>query len=50
MFSEPGTYVRSALAHDGGLIDLEDVTVVVEPKQGRSGPGPRSPPHSSAQR
>lgn len=28
-FSEPGTYVMRALAHDGGLIDYEDVTVVV---------------------
>lgn len=30
-FSEPGTYVIRALAHDGGLLDYEDVTVVVEP-------------------
>lgn len=30
-FSEPGTYVLRALAHDGGLIDYEDVTVVVDP-------------------
>lgn len=30
-FTEPGTYVLRALAHDGGLIDFEDVTVVVEP-------------------
>ncbi len=28
-FSEPGTYVLRALGHDGGLIDFEDVTVVV---------------------
>ncbi len=28
-FSEPGTYVLRALGHDGGLIDYEDVTVVV---------------------
>ena len=28
-FSEPGTYVLRALAHDGGLIAYEDVTVVV---------------------
>ena len=28
-FAEPGTYVLRALAHDGGLIDYEDVTVVV---------------------
>ena len=30
-FSAPGTYVLRALAHDGGLIDYEDVTVVVDP-------------------
>ena len=30
-FSEPGTYVVRALAHDGGLIDYQDVTVVVTP-------------------
>jgi len=29
-FSESGTYVLRALAHDGGLIDYEDVTVIVE--------------------
>lgn len=28
-FSEPGTYVLRALAHDGGLIDYGDVTVTV---------------------
>ncbi len=28
-FSEPGTYVLRALGHDGGLIDFEDVTIVV---------------------
>ena len=28
-FGEPGTYVLRALAHDGGLIAYEDVTVVV---------------------
>jgi len=28
-FTEPGTYVLRALGHDGGLIDYEDVTVVV---------------------
>jgi hypothetical protein len=28
-FSEPGTYVVRALAHDGGLIDYGDVTVTV---------------------
>jgi hypothetical protein len=28
-FSEPGTYVLRALAHDGGLINYEDVTVNV---------------------
>ena len=28
-FSEPGTYVLRALAHDGGLIDYEDVTINV---------------------
>jgi hypothetical protein len=28
-FSEPGTYVLRALAHDGGLIDYDDVTVTV---------------------
>ncbi|MEX1257482.1 MAG: hypothetical protein WEG36_07685 [Gemmatimonadota bacterium] len=30
-FGEPGTYVVRALAHDGGLVDYEDVTVVVTP-------------------
>lgn len=30
-FSEPGTYVVRGLAHDGGLFDSEDVTVVVTP-------------------
>ena len=30
-FSEPGTYVIRGLAHDGGLFDFEDVTVLVEP-------------------
>ena len=29
-FSEPGTYVLRALAHDGGLIDYDDVTVTVK--------------------
>jgi len=28
-FAEPGTYVLRALAHDGGLIDYQDVTIVV---------------------
>jgi hypothetical protein len=28
-FSEPGTYVLRALAHDGGLINYDDVTVTV---------------------
>jgi hypothetical protein len=28
-FSEPGTYVIRALAHDGGLFTAEDITVVV---------------------
>jgi len=28
-FSEPGTYLLRALAHDGGLIKYEDVTVIV---------------------
>ena len=28
-FSEPGTYFLRALAHDGGLIDYEDVKVTV---------------------
>ena len=28
-FSEPGTYVLRALGHDGGLIDYEDVTILV---------------------
>jgi hypothetical protein len=28
-FSDPGTYVLRALAHDGGLIDYDDVTVTV---------------------
>lgn len=30
-FSAPGTYVVRALAHDGGLFDYEDVTVIVDP-------------------
>lgn len=30
-FSEPGTYVLRCLAHDGGLMTSEDVTVVVSP-------------------
>jgi hypothetical protein len=30
-FSQPGTYVLRGLAHDGGLIDYADVTVVVSP-------------------
>ena len=30
-FAEPGTYVIRGLAHDGGLVDWEDVTVVVTP-------------------
>ena len=30
-FSQPGTYVVRGLAHDGGLIDWEDVRVVVAP-------------------
>ena len=30
-FSEPGTYLIRALAHDGGLVDYEDVTVSVTP-------------------
>ncbi|MGE0157811.1 MAG: hypothetical protein AB7T31_00290 [Gemmatimonadales bacterium] len=30
-FDRPGTYVIRGLAHDGGLIDWEDVTVVVTP-------------------
>jgi hypothetical protein len=30
-FSEPGTYVVRALAHDGGLIDYDDVIVTVAP-------------------
>jgi len=30
-FSEPGTYLIRGLAHDGGLIDWEYVTVVVTP-------------------
>jgi len=30
-FSEPGTYVIRGLAHDGGLMDWVDVTVVVTP-------------------
>jgi hypothetical protein len=29
-FSEPGTYVIRALAHDGGLFSSQDVTVVVQ--------------------
>ena len=28
-FSEPGTYVLRALAHDGGLLDYKDVTITV---------------------
>ena len=28
-FSEPGTYVLRALAHDGGLVDYDDVTIDV---------------------
>ena len=31
MFSEPGTYVLRALAHDGGLSASEDITFIVEP-------------------
>jgi hypothetical protein len=30
-FHNPGTYIVRALAHDGGLIDYDDVTVVVTP-------------------
>ncbi len=30
-FSEPGTYSIRALAHDGGLVDYDDVTVTVKP-------------------
>ena len=30
-FGEPGTYVLRALAHDGGLIAYEDVTIIVTP-------------------
>lgn len=30
-FSEPGTYVIRGIAHDGELIDYEDVTIVVTP-------------------
>ena len=30
-FSEPGTYVLRALAHDGGLLDYDDVTINVNP-------------------
>lgn len=30
-FSAPGTYVVRGMAHDGGLFDVADVTVVVEP-------------------
>jgi hypothetical protein len=30
-FAEPGTYVLRCLAHDGGLMTAEDVTVVVSP-------------------
>ena len=29
-FTEPGTYVLRALAHDGGLLDYADVTVIVK--------------------
>ncbi len=28
-FSEPGMYVLRALAHDGGLLDYDDVTIQV---------------------
>ena len=30
-FAEPGTYVLRALAHDGGLDTVQDVTFIVEP-------------------
>jgi hypothetical protein len=30
-FTEPGTYVLRALAHDGGLVDHDDVTITVNP-------------------
>ncbi len=30
-FRQPGTYVLRALAHDGGLMDYDDVTVTVTP-------------------
>ena len=30
-FSEPGHYVLRAIAHDGGLATVDDVTVVVSP-------------------
>ena len=30
-FSVPGTYVLRALAHDGGLLDYDDVTINVNP-------------------
>jgi hypothetical protein len=30
-FASPGTYVIRGMAHDGGLFDFEDVTIVVEP-------------------
>jgi len=32
IFSEPGTYVLRALAHDGGLNAFEDITIVVKPR------------------
>jgi hypothetical protein len=32
-FTEPGTYVLRALAHDGGLGTSEDVTIVVNPSR-----------------
>jgi hypothetical protein len=32
-FSEPGTYVLRALAHDGGLGASEDITIVVNPSR-----------------
>jgi len=30
-FSEQGTYVLRAIAHDGGLATVDDITVVVSP-------------------
>jgi hypothetical protein len=30
-FSAPGTYTIRAIAHDGGLSSVEDVTVTVTP-------------------